>query len=129
MKKSILTIMILVLGFSAYSYSRDHNNNRHNGKNKYKGNDYYKNDRYSRDRKYNQIYSRYESKINLLHDRLDQKNNDLRYEKRRKRLDYGKIDRLNNEKNIIKRELDYTYSDLKRELDRNNLYGYSIPRK
>ena len=129
MKKSVLTIMVLVLGFSTFSYSRDYNNNRYNERNKYRENDYYKNDRNARDRKYDQIYSRYESKINLLYDRLDQKNNDLRYERRGKRTDYGKIDRLNNERNIIIRELDYTYADLRRELERNNLYGYSIPRR
>ena len=118
--------MILILGLSTFGFSRG-NNNRYDNYNR--GNGYNKNDRASQDRRYNDIYSRYESKINLLYDRLDQKNNDLRAERRRNNPDRGKIDRLTNERNIISRELDYTYGDLRRELDRNNLTAYSIPRR
>ena len=80
----------------------------------------------SRERlRYEQVYSGYSDKIDLLYKRLDEKNKALSSEKNRRSPDWGKIERLENEKRIIKRELDNTYKDLRYDLRRNKINDYS----
>ena len=80
----------------------------------------------SRERlRYEQVYSGYSDKIDLLYKRLDEKNKALSSEKNRRSPDWGKIERLEKEKRIIKRELDNTYKDLRYDLRRNRINDYS----
>ena len=126
MKKLLLVGMVLMLGVSSTGFSAKHNNRNQN-----KGhNNSYKNERYRNDnqKRYNQIYSRYSGKINSLEVSLRNKDNEIRREKNQRRSDWRRVERLSNERNIIKRELDSTYAQLRRELDRNNLTAYG-PRR
>ena len=75
--------------------------------------------------RYEEVYSGYSDKIDLLYKRLDEKNKALSSEKNRRSPDWGKIERLENEKRIIKRELDNTYKDLRYDLRRNRINDYS----
>ena len=63
-----------------------------------------------------------------LNKRLRNKDNEIKRERVYKRVDWRRIERLNSERNSIKRELDSTYAQLRRELDRNNLTAYG-PRR
>ena len=126
MKKLLLVGMVLMLGVSSTGFSAKHNNRNQN-----KGhNNSYKNERYRNDnqKRYNQIYSRYSGKINSLEVSLRNKDNEIRREKNQRRSDWRRVERLSNERNIIKRELDSTYAQLRRELDRNKLTAYG-PRR
>ena len=75
--------------------------------------------------RYEEVYSGYSDKIDLLYKRLDEKNKALSSEKNRRSPDWGKIERLENEKRIIKRELDNTYKDLRYDLRKNRINDYS----
>ena len=80
----------------------------------------------SRERlRYEQVYSGYSDKIELLYKRLDEKNKALSDEKSRRSTDWQKVERLENEKRIIKRELDNTYKDLRYDLRKNRINDYS----
>ena len=122
MKKLLLVGMVLMLGVSSTGFSARHNDrNSNRGRNE----SYRKNDN---ERRYNQIYARYSGKISSLESSLRNKDNEIRREKVHKRADWRRIERLNSERNSIKRELDSTYAQLRRELDRNNLTAYG-PRR
>ena len=126
MKKLLLIGMVLMLGVSSTGFSA-----RHNDRNSNRGyNERYRNEKYRNDsqKRYNQIYSRYSGKINSLETRLRNKDNEIKRERVYKRVDWRRIERLNSERNSIKRELDSTYAQLRRELDRNNLTAYG-PRR
>ncbi len=126
MKKILLVGMVLMLGISSTGFSA-----RHNNRNSNRGyNERYRNEKYRNDsqKRYNQIYSRYSGKINSLETRLRNKDNEIKRERVYKRVDWRRIERLNSERNSIKRELDSTYAQLRRELDRNNLTAYG-PRR
>ena len=115
-----------MLGISSTGFSA-----RHNNRNSNRGyNERYRNEKYRNDsqKRYNQIYSRYSGKINSLETRLRNKDNEIKRERVYKRVDWRRIERLNSERNSIKRELDSTYAQLRRELDRNNLTAYG-PRR
>lgn len=99
MKKIAITVLLAVtalssLGFSSYDFDRS----------------------YGRKEIYDKVYSNYSNKIDLLHTRLSQKNTDIRNEKRKKKPDWMKIERLENERSIISRELDNTYQDIRNDL-------------
>ena len=126
MKKILLVGMVLMLGISSTGFSA-----RHNNRNSNRGyNERYRNEKYRNDsqKRYNQIYSRYSGKINSLETRLRNKNDEIKRERMYKRVDWRRMERLNSERNSIKRELDSTYAQLRRELDRNNLTAYG-PRR
>ena len=80
------------------------------------------------EKRYNQIYSRYSGKINSLEASLRNKDNEIKRERVQKRPDRRRMERLNSERNSIRRELDSTYAQLRRELDRNKLTAYG-PRR
>ena len=126
MKKLLLSGMILMLGISSTGFSARHNDRTPN-----KGhNDRYRNERYRNDneKRYNQIYSRYSGKINSLEISLRNKDGEIKREKQLRRTNWRRVERLNSERNSIKRELDSTHAELRRELDRNNLTAYG-PRR
>ena len=126
MKKILLVGMVLMLGISSTGFSA-----RHNNRNSNRGyNERYRNEKYRNDsqKRYNQIYSRYSGKISSLETRLRNKDNEIKRERTYKRVDWRRMERLNSERNSIKRELDSTYAQLRRELDRNNLTAYG-PRR
>ncbi|MCP1224740.1 hypothetical protein [Sebaldella sp. S0638] len=75
--------------------------------------------------RYEEVYSGYSDKIDLLYKRLDEKNTAISDERRRKNPDYKKVERLENEKRIVKRELDSTYADLRYDLRQNRVRDYS----
>ena len=81
----------------------------------------------SRERiRYEEVYSGYSDKIELLYKRLDEKNKALSDERNRRSPDRQKIERLENEKRIVKRELDSTYEDLRYDLRKNKVRDYSF---
>ena len=121
MKKLLLLGMVLMLGVSSTSFSARHNNKRPGGR----PNEIHRTDK---EKKYNQIYSRYNGRINSLEMSLRDKDSEIRTEKGQKRVNWRRVERLNGERNSIKRELDSTYAQLRRELDRNNLTAYG-PRR
>ncbi len=126
MKKLLLIGMVLMLGISSTGFSA-----RHNDRNSNRGyNERYRNEKQKNEneRRYNQIYSRYSGKINSLETSLRNKDNEIKRERVQKRPDRRRLERLNSEKNSIRRELDSTYAQLRRELDRNKLTAYG-PRR
>ena len=126
MKKLLLIGMVLMLGISSTGFSA-----RHNDRNSNRGyNERYRNEKQKNEneKRYNQIYSRYSGKINSLEASLRNKDNEIRRERGLKRTDWRRVERLNSERNYIQRELDSTYAQLRRELNRNNLTAYG-PRR
>ena len=126
MKKLLLIGMVLMLGVSSTGFSA-----RHNDRNSNRGyNERYRNEKQKNEneKRYNQIYSRYSGKINSLEASLRNKDNEIKRERVHKRADRRKLERLNSERNSIRRELDSTYTQLRRELDRNKLTAYG-PRR
>ena len=126
MKKLLLIGMVLMLGISSTGFSA-----RHNDRNSNRGyNERYRNEKQKNEneKRYNQIYSRYSGKINSLEASLRNKDNEIKRERVQKRPDRRRMERLNSERNSIRRELDSTYAQLRRELDRNNLTAYG-PRR
>lgn len=115
MRKRIIGILILITGLygAGFSYSNTSVAGRYGAS-----------DSWERER-YEEVYSSYSSKIDLLYKRLDEKNSALSSERRKKNSDRQKIERLENEKRIIKRELDNTYEDLRYDLRRNRIRDYS----
>ena len=113
--KKVIGIIIVIIGLYEVGFSSG---------NSYTDRKYTASD--SRERlRYEQVYSGYSDKIDLLYKRLDEKNKALSSEKNRRSPDWGKIERLENEKRIIKRELDNTYKDLRYDLRRNRINDYS----
>ena len=113
--KKVIGIIIVIIGLYEVGFSSG---------NLYTDGKYTASD--SRERlRYEQVYSGYSDKIDLLYKRLDEKNKALSSEKNRRSPDWGKIERLENEKRIIKRELDNTYKDLRYDLRRNRINDYS----
>ena len=126
MKKLLLIGMVLMLGISSTGFSA-----RHNDRNSNRGyNERYRNEKQKNEneKRYNQIYSRYSGKINSLEASLRNKDNEIKRERVQKRPDRRRMERLNSERNSIRRELDSTYAQLGRELDRNKLTAYG-PRR
>ena len=115
MRKRIIGILILITGLygAGFSYSNTSVAGRYGAS-----------DSWERER-YEEVYSSYSRKIDLLYKRLDEKNSALSSERRKKNSDRQKIERLENEKRIIKRELDNTYEDLRYDLRRNRIRDYS----
>lgn len=104
MKKIVITVLLMVtalssIGFSSYDFDRS----------------------YTRKEAYDEVYSNYNDKIDLLYTRLSQKNTDIRNEKRKRKPDWMKIERLENERSIVSRELDNTYRDLRYDLRYYNI--------
>ena len=115
MIKKVIGIIIIITGLYEAGFSRGTSYSDV----KYTASD-------SRERiRYEEVYSGYSDKIELLYKRLDEKNKALSSEKNRRSPDWGKIERLENEKRIIKRELDNTYKDLRYDLRRNRINDYS----
>lgn len=115
-----------MLGISSTGFSA-----RHNDRNSNRGyNERYRNEKQKNEneKRYNQIYSRYSGKINSLEASLRNKDNEIKRERVQKRPDRRRMERLNSERNSIRRELDSTYAQLRRELDRNKLTAYG-PRR
>ena len=113
--KKVIGIIIVIIGLYEVGFSAG---------NSYADGKYTVSD--SRERlRYEQVYSGYSDKIDLLYQRLDEKNKALSSEKNRRNPDWQKIERLENEKRIIKRELDNTYKDLRYDLRRNRINDYS----
>ena len=113
--KKVIGIIIVIIGLYEVGFSSG---------NSYTDGKYTASD--SRERlRYEQVYSGYSDKIDLLYQRLDEKNKALSSEKNRRSPDWGKIERLENEKRIIKRELDNTYKDLRYDLRKNRINDYS----
>jgi Skp family chaperone for outer membrane proteins len=121
MKKLLLIGMVLMLGVSSAGFSARHDN-RKPGR---RPNESHRNDN---ERRYNQIYSKYSSRINSLESSLRNKENEIRREKIQKRVNWRRVERLNSEKNSIRRELNSTHAQLRRELERNKLTAYG-PRR
>ena len=71
--------------------------------------------------RYEEVYSDYSDKIDLLYKRLDEKNAALSDEKKKKNPDHSKIEKLENEKMIVKKELDGTYEELRYDLRKNRV--------
>ncbi len=113
--KKVIGIIIVIIGLYEVGFS---------GGNSYTDGKYTALDSKERFR-YEQVYSGYSDKIELLYKRLDEKNKALSDEKNRRSPDWGKIERLENEKRIIKRELDNTYKDLRYDLRKNRINDYS----
>ena len=113
--KKVISIIIVIIGLYEVGFS---------GGNSYTDGKYTALDSKERFR-YEQVYSGYSDKIELLYKRLDEKNKALSDEKNRRSPDWGKIERLENEKRIIKRELDNTYKDLRYDLRKNRINDYS----
>ena len=115
MRKRIIGILILITGLygAGFSYSNTSVAGRYGAS-----------DSWERER-YEEVYSSYSSKIDLLYKRLDEKNTAISDERRRKNPDYKKVERLENEKMIVKRELDSTYADLRYDLRQNRVRDYS----
>lgn len=115
MIKKILGLLIIITGLYEVGFSAG---------NLYTDNRYSYSESRERSR-YEEIYSGYSSKINLLYKRLDEKNAALTSERKKKNPDRQKIERLKNERRIVERELDNTYEDLRYELRRNKVRDYS----
>ena len=113
--KKVIGIIIVIIGLYEVGFSAG---------NSYADGKYTVSD--SRERlRYEQVYSGYSDKIDPLYQRLDEKNKALSSEKNRRNPDWQKIERLENEKRIVKRELDNTYKDLRYDLRRNRINDYS----
>ena len=130
MKKILSVGMILMLGISSTGFSARHNDRNSNRRYNERYNERYRNEKQRNDsqKRYDQIYSRYSGKINSLEASLRNKDNEIRRERGLKRTDWRRVERLNSERNYIQRELDSTYAQLRRELNRNNLTAYG-PRR
>ena len=109
MKKSILTVMILMFGFSLFSFSAAKNE------------DHYQN-RVEKQKKYDKICAKYDSKIESLNKKLSQKNDEI--EKAVKSSDKKKVNKLMDERDSIKKELESVHSEFRKELAKNNLSDY-----
>ena len=126
MRKLLLVGMVLMLGVSSTGFSAKFNDrNPTRGHNEKYRNDTHRNDN---EKRYNQIYSRYSDKISYLETSLRNKDSEIKREKTQRRVNWRRVERLNSERNSIKRELDSTYAQLRKELDRNNLTAYG-PRR
>jgi hypothetical protein len=115
MRKKVIGILIVITGLLGTGFA---------GRTAYAEEKYKVSDSWNRN-KYEEVYSGYSSKIELLYKRLDEKNDALENERRKKNYDTKKVERLLNERRIIKNELDNTYKDLRYELRRNNIRDYS----
>ena len=115
MRKKFIGILIVITVLLGTGFA---------GRTAYAEEKYKVSDSWNRNR-YEEVYSGYSSKIELLYKRLDEKNEALKSERRKKNYDTKKVERLQNERRIIKNELDNTYNDLRYELRRNNIRDYS----
>ena len=108
MKKIILMIFLLVLGLSSFSFGAGND-------------DHYKN-RVEKQKKYDEICAKYDSKIESLNKKLSQKNDEI--EKAVKSSDKKKVNKLMDERDSIKKELESVHSEFRKELAKNNLSDY-----
>ena len=114
--KKVIGIIIVIIGLyeAGFSTESTYTNRKYNASD-------------SRERiRYEEVYSGYSDKIELLYKRLDEKNKALSDERNRRSPDQRKIERLENEKRIVKRELDNTYEDLRYDLRKNKIRDYSF---
>ena len=115
MIKKVIGILIIITGLYEVGFS---------GGNTYTDGKYAASDSRERGR-YEEVYSGYSDKIELLYKRLDEKNTALTNERKKKSPDQPKIEKLENEKRIVKKELDSTYEDLRYDLRQNKVNNYS----
>ena len=98
-----------MFGFSLFSFSAAKNE------------DHYQN-RVEKQKKYDKICAKYDSKIESLNKKLSQKNDEI--EKAVKSSDKKKVNKLMDERDSIKKELESVHSEFRKELAKNNLSDY-----